>query len=250
MTPTEFEILTQRLIANKLKQEFGFDIPVDHLRTFTSLTGNTYEIDISYTFSLFDINYVTLVECKHWNSYVTRGKIGYFKSIIDDLKAHKGIIVTTNGFQKGAIAYAKSQNIGLIKITNDKYFEINSHFDGGLALIDELLMREDIFNETISHTSVGLFSPESNIYDFIRIHYGAELADFLENDFSLDILDDHYPEINPIVMEQLRKIPDTWYDNYIRFETAGLNYKIQNEPELRIANRIISLLKLGQINNR
>lgn len=249
MTPTDFEILTQILLAKRLRKAFGYDIPVCHLKTFTSLTGNKYEIDLSYSFTLFDINYLTLVECKNWDSFVTREKIGYFKSIIDDLKAHKGLIITTKGFQRGAINYAQSQNIGLIKIINDKNFKAYSHADGGLALIDDFLIKEDTLNENLSHISFGLFFPCQKVNEFIRVHYGKDLADFLEKDYSPKILDNPSPYIKPIVRVQLLEIPETWYKDYILYETAGLNYKIQNEPELRLYNITISLLKY-EFNNK
>lgn len=243
MTPTEFELLAQRLFAEKLKNEFGYAIPVEHQRTFKSLSGNTYNIDLSYTFKVFDINYHTLVECKYWNSSVTREKVGYFKSILDDIKAHKGILVTTKGFQKGAITYAQSQNIGLVKITNDRYFETYSHFDGAINLLGEKINKGKAFNPLESYTSIGLFTPQITVQQFIATHYGKDLTDFLEKDFDPGSLDDDKIEMSSLVRNQLRRIPDIWYKEYERYETAGLNYKLKNEPEIRILNLSIFLLK-------
>src|SRR5258705_605132 len=249
MTATEFEILTQKLFIGRLKKEFGYDIPVDHQRTFTSLTGNTYKIDVSYSFKLFDIDYLTLVECKYWDSYVTREKIGYFKAILDDLKAHKGIIVTSKGFQSGAVTYAKSQKIGLVKITNNRYFETYSHVDGGLDLLENFLIREEALNAKDKFTSLGLFFPDSNINDFIRVHYGPELADFLENELSPQNLNNLNIDIKTLVRKVLENLPDSWYEDYTLYETAGLNYKLINEPELRLLNIALHLLKAEQLDN-
>jgi restriction endonuclease Mrr len=143
MTPTEFEILVKNLFEDRLKAQFGYKIPVEHLKKFTSAAGNVYEIDLSYQFNLFDMSYLTLVECKHWDSHVTREKVGYLQSIMDELKAHKGIVVTTKGFQNGAIEYAQSNNIGLIKVTNDNSFETFSHFDGHASEAQEILEKEE-----------------------------------------------------------------------------------------------------------
>jgi hypothetical protein len=246
MTPTEFELLTKKLFSERLKNEFGYDIPVDHEKSFTSLAGNTYKVDISYSFKLFDIDYLTLVECKYWNSSVSREKVGYFKSVLDELKAHKGVIVTTRGFQSGAITYAQSQNIALIKITNDKYFDTWSHFDGAIDLLSDKLNKGKPLNPNESYTSFGLFTPQKSVSEFIANHYGKDLVAFLENDFSPDILDDPNADINPIIKEQILKMPDNWYNDYVRYETAGLNYKMKNEPEIRLINMTLYLLKMGQ----
>jgi len=242
MTPNEFELLIKDLFSRRLKNEFGYDVPVNHLKTFTSLTGNSYKIDLSYSFTISEMSYLNLVECKYWNSHVTREKVGYFKSIIDDLKAHKGIIVTTKGFQSGALKYAKSQNIGLIKILNNKDFKIYANANGELPLIQKILIKEEAFNETMDYTSVGVFSPLINLYDFISINYGKEVAEILKKDYSFntDRLDSH---LSTIIREQLLKMPNNWYENYIRIETAGLRYQLQNEGELRLANMKRQMLK-------
>jgi hypothetical protein len=250
MTPTDFELLTQRLLTDKLKENFGRDILVDHKRKFASLTGNTYEIDVSYSYSTFGIDYLNLGECKYWDSYVTREKVGYFKAILDDLKAHKGIVFTTKGFQSGAITFAKTHGIGLIKITNDNYFEVHAHFDGGLNKIEEILNADEVLSDKASRYDVGIFYPQTNPYDFIRIHYGADLANYLENEYSPDILDDITYDINPRVRQQIMELPDSWYEQYYISETGGLCYKLQNEPELRILNKTLHLLKLGIMSNR
>lgn len=244
MTPTEFEMFTQKLFAKRLKKEFGYDIPVHHQKRYTSLTGNTYQIDISYSFTLFDIEYLTFVECKYWDSFVTREKVGYFKSILDDLKIHKGILITTKGFQSGAITYAQSQNIGLIKVTNNEYFELYSHADGGIAKLSEILTLEDILDYDQIYTTIGLFTPSNSILNFISENYGQELAYFLGNEFLPESLDDSTFKLSPIIEEQLLNVPQNWSKDYINFETCGLNYKLKNEAELRILNIIIFMLKI------
>ncbi len=250
MTPTDFEILTQRLLIDKLRVNFGEDIQVNHKKKLTSLTGNTYEVDLSYSFSTFDIEYLTIGECKYWDSYVTREKIGYFKSILDDLKAHKGIVFTTKGFQSGAIKYAKSHGIGLIKITNDNYFEVCAHTDGGIDKINEMLNTEENLDEKIAHTSIGMFYPETNPIDFIRIHYGTDLANYLENEYSPDILDGSNYDLTTNVRQQLCELPDSWYEKYYLTETGGLGFKLENEPDMRVLNMSLILLKSGIMNRR
>lgn len=250
MTATEFEKLTQKLFAERLKGEFGFDIPVDHLRKFTSTSGNSYKMDLSYSFKILDMTYLTLVECKYWKSSVTREKVGYFKSIMDELKAQKGIIVTTKGFQSGAVTYAQTQNIGLVKITNDMYFEEWAHFDGALDLLSDKINKGKPFLPNEKYTSIGLFTAQTPLSDFIAKKYGDNVIKFLENDFDPGDLDDPNFDLSSELKQQLLNIPDNWYEDYVRSETAGLHYKMKNEPELRILNMTLLMLKWALQNNR
>lgn len=243
MTAVEFEKLAKKLFAKRLKKEFGCKIPVHHQKSYTSSAGNTYKVDIAYSFTLFDIQYLTLVECKYWNSSVTREKVGYFKSVLDELKANKGIIVTTRGFQSGAITYAQSQNIGLIKISNDKYFDTWSHFDGAIDLLSDKINKGKPLNPKEDYTSFGLFTPHIDVIDFIATRYGKDIAKFLKDDFNPEMLDRPKIKLTPPIKRQLLQIPDNWYQEYSLCETAGLAYKLKNEPELRIINMTLFLLK-------
>ncbi len=61
---------------------------------------------------------LTLIECKDYKSYVPVDDIEEFKAKIDQIagKNTKGILVTSYGFQKSTIQYAKALGIGLIRI--------------------------------------------------------------------------------------------------------------------------------------
>ncbi len=122
--------------------------------------------------------------------------------------------------------------------------------DGGLNKIEEMLSTNDILKDNIHYTDIGMFYPETHPYDFIRIHYSADLANYLENEFSPEMLDDLTYDISPLVRQQIKNIPDNWYKHYSLVETAGLCYKLKNEPEIRILNMTLHLLKFGIMNNR
>ncbi len=69
---------------------------------------------------MLGIDYLTLVECKCWNQRVGRDKVAALKAALDDIGAQQAIVVSTVGFQKGAIRYAKSKKIALFLIQNNK----------------------------------------------------------------------------------------------------------------------------------
>jgi hypothetical protein len=243
MTSLEFEILTQKLLANRLRDQLGRDIHVHQGRAYKSLTGNTHQVDVSFTFELLGLEYLNIVECKLWDTPVPKHVIATLHSIVQDLKAHKGIVVSARGFQSGAISYAQSKGIGLFKIVNGEIGEVLSHFDGGLAKIGKQLLEDSNLIEDGNYDGVGMFFPVRSPYQFIAERYGKEFAQFLEHEYSADMLDVTPLRIDPVVRKQLRMVPDEWHKEYDLMETAGLGYKLANEPEMRVLSRVIWMLK-------
>lgn len=55
-----------------------------------------------------------ICECKNWKRPVSKLTVQALRSIVDDYGANYGIIISRNGFQKGAIKAAKNTNIILV----------------------------------------------------------------------------------------------------------------------------------------
>jgi hypothetical protein len=77
-------------------------------------TGHHHQIDILIELSIAGIKLMVLVECKHYKSKVRIDDILAFAQRIDDIGAHKGVLVTTVGFQKGAAKVADAHRIALV----------------------------------------------------------------------------------------------------------------------------------------
>lgn len=60
---------------------------------------------------------MVLVECKSYNHRVPVDDVEEFHSKLDDIGAQKGIMVTTLGFQNGAIKAARGRRIALALLT-------------------------------------------------------------------------------------------------------------------------------------
>ena len=101
MRSEEYELFVGALIKTLSANDLIVPSSIQHLRKFTGKTGEVYEIDLSYQFRVAEADYLTVIECKHWNHRVGRRVINYFKSVVEDIGAHKGIVVTTVGFQEG-----------------------------------------------------------------------------------------------------------------------------------------------------
>lgn len=74
----------------------------------------THAVDVYATFIRSGITCSWVIECKLWKSRVTKEKVLALKSIVEDLGADRGIIVSEAGFQAGARDAARGSNITLV----------------------------------------------------------------------------------------------------------------------------------------
>ncbi len=96
----------------------------DELKSFTVIHSHTlegdsgeYEIDVMAEFEVFGGALIkVLVECKRYKNPVKRDIIMILESKIRDSDAHKGMVFSTLGFQKGAIEFAQQRGMATIAI--------------------------------------------------------------------------------------------------------------------------------------
>jgi restriction system protein len=92
------------------------DFNVEHRRSLAGPDGE-FEIDAVARFEALGIEFLVLVECKHCKNRVKRETVQLLRDKLRSLAAHKGMVFSTGGFQKGAIEYATAQRIALIHYT-------------------------------------------------------------------------------------------------------------------------------------
>jgi hypothetical protein len=93
----------------KFFQSLGYDMSIEE--TLEGARGK-HKVDVVIRFErppFFKCLWV--VECKFWKSNVPKEKVLVLKSIIDDVGADKGIILSEKGFQCGCFLCAKQTNI-------------------------------------------------------------------------------------------------------------------------------------------
>lgn len=78
-----------------------------------------HDIDVCATFLRSGILCTWVIECKLWKTRVPKEKVLALKSLIDDLGADRGIIVSEAGFQPGAQDAARGANITLLTSLDD-----------------------------------------------------------------------------------------------------------------------------------
>lgn len=107
----------ERLVVDLLR-EAGHNLAefrVEHRETIATPDGR-YQIDATARFRALGVDFLVIVECKDHLRPVEREVI----QVLADKKrasgAQKAIMFATNGFQKGALEYAKSHGIALVRI--------------------------------------------------------------------------------------------------------------------------------------
>lgn len=88
-----------------------------HKERLTGVDGS-YEIDVTARFGAMGAKFLVLVECKHQRTPVKRDAVQILHDRIRSTGAHKGILFSSSGFQKGAIQYALTHGIALVRVAD------------------------------------------------------------------------------------------------------------------------------------
>ena len=113
-TSDNYEQFTRKVISSLV------GVTVHHQRVYTGrISQREIKIDVSFNYQVAGADLLFLVECKCYAHSVPVDDVEEFHSKIDDIGAHKGIMVTTVGFQDGAVKTARGRGIALALLTNE-----------------------------------------------------------------------------------------------------------------------------------
>ena len=135
ITPTEFEVFCMDLLQNYADAEGLTDFTIEHNVKMKAYDG-TYQIDVYASFTAMGMNFKVLCECKQYKNKVKRETIQILANKLESLGVHKGIFLSTSGFQKGAVEYAKAHGIALIQVFDHSCIAV-SHSSGIDTDVDE-----------------------------------------------------------------------------------------------------------------
>ncbi len=100
---------------------------------------NDIEIDVYAEELIDDRLYKILIECKMWKSNIPQLYVHGLRTVVSDIGANIGYIITTSDFQKGAVNSIKNTNVKLItwsefqiqffKSWYNNFFSKKLHFD-------------------------------------------------------------------------------------------------------------------------
>ena len=108
-TPNDWKELQN--ITGKILTECGFSVSVE--KKVSSVRG-TIEIDVFAIETIMGRENKIICECKYWKNRVPQSVIHSFRTIIGDIGANTGYIISLNGFQKGALKAIENTNIRIL----------------------------------------------------------------------------------------------------------------------------------------
>jgi len=107
---TRFERLTEKIFAQLIKNP-DYE-KVEHDVKLEGKDGPR-QIDVLITAKVANITIKTIVECKDYKGKVSVGVVDSLHSVMGDVNANKGVLVSSNGFSSTAIRKAKRLGISL-----------------------------------------------------------------------------------------------------------------------------------------
>jgi restriction system protein len=114
ITPNEFELLVKSWFATVGQTMEYFE--VGHLETLPGTDGE-YTFDVTVRFRAFQgAQFLVLVECKKHKNPVKREVIQILHDRLRSVGGHKGFVIATTQFQRGAIEYAQKHGIALVQV--------------------------------------------------------------------------------------------------------------------------------------
>lgn len=114
-SPTEYEIKCTEVLRKYAEDEGLKDFAIQHNKIIKGDDGD-YQIDIFASFTAMGVKIKVLAECKRYSSPVTREKVVILADKVKQLGAHKGILISTSGFQSGALKYGEKHGVALLQI--------------------------------------------------------------------------------------------------------------------------------------
>jgi len=98
----------------KFFRSLGYDVTIEE-----KLKGarGEHKADVVSRFGRHGFKCLWVIECKLWSSNVPKEKVLALQSIIEDVGADKGIILSEKGFQSGCFACAQRTNIFLSSLS-------------------------------------------------------------------------------------------------------------------------------------
>ena len=100
--------------AAGLLRELGFTAEVD--ASLTEANGAVHAIDVAARRAVAGVDVLWIVECKYRGRPVSMGMVRELRSLVMDLGADRGLLMSESGFQSGAIRTAKQKNITLTSL--------------------------------------------------------------------------------------------------------------------------------------
>lgn len=112
MTNTEYEQYVRSIVEVLLHAQGLETVEVKHDAQIHGLS-RSHQIDVYWEYRLGGVSHRVIINCKRYKNTVEVTDVLTLSGVLADMPGVRGVIVSTIGFQKGAVDYAKTHQIGL-----------------------------------------------------------------------------------------------------------------------------------------
>lgn len=124
ISPEEFERFCMEVIKSYAEEKGLKEFQIVNNIKKKSYDG-IYQLDIYSSCTELGVKFELLYECKQYTSPVKREKVEILESRLRNLGMNKGVLLSTSGFQRGAIQFAKKHGISLIQVYDHSFYMIS-----------------------------------------------------------------------------------------------------------------------------
>lgn len=128
------------------------------------------QIDVLLSNKSFGVNYLTVIECKDYKSKLSIDKIDEFHSKLIDVKANKGILISTNGFSKMSISKAERLGITLCTAKQADQQDWNPEIDFPILAVELTPIDCNYYFQITSSNKGEIKFTNDNSINGINIH--------------------------------------------------------------------------------
>lgn len=224
---TEFEHFTQRVFQKIDGNDVLKPSRVQHNVKLKGKSGCEHQIDVYWEYEKDGISHRVAIECKNYKTHVPIGKVRDFFGVLHDLDIVHGIMVSSKGFQEGAIKFADFYGISLKNLRTPEWNEVigsiivTTHMDGRHCLfaIDEGWAAQNHFSiQKYRERLAMLYSSKSDYWLNAR-HLPIETKDNIIRDsdgnalYSMEELERQLPENPEPSSSFVFLLDDAWLDS-------------------------------------
>src|SRR5512132_1568769 len=109
---TEYEKFVRSIVEALLRADGLETVMVEHNKQVQGIS-RSHQIDVYWEYKLGGMLHRVVINCKRYKNTVEVTDVETLGGVLHDIPGVRGLIVTTLGFQKGAVDYAKVHQIGL-----------------------------------------------------------------------------------------------------------------------------------------
>ncbi len=165
-----YEALTEQVFKRLLAQD-KYCVEIQRDTQILGKSGTSHQIDVSFTFVVGPLKYLTVIQCKDWKSAVKQEQVFAFSSVLIDIPGQpRGIIVSRSGFQEGAQTFAGHHGIQLYELrdpTDEDWDGLIRSVEGKMTVLipetrnvrvtyDETWIREQLVSRGLKSVNLNL----------------------------------------------------------------------------------------------